>query len=309
MAARNTASLLQMLATGLQGGMEGMQIGQQWNEQARQRALQDQQLAQQAEDRKIQQASNRLSLLAKLAEGQREGTWDAAFSNQAWQQAGYAPMTTTMQVPRPEKEYVGQVEANRPDPSFVGPMPGVKGFRTVYDPKEVSIFDSIKQTPKVHQVGGSLVDSTGKVVYQAPPKQAEAKPRMGWITQPDGSQTWGELVTGVKSHPKPTATRQADPLVTEERRARLRDREDKKQERLEANLRKRAEGMVPRPLASHYVIPEEYEQAIASRNDKVEAVYQELLRKAQGKGQAPKPAPAASKSRSLVDTLKAGGLL
>lgn len=297
-------SLLHLLSGVSQGAANAVQLDRQLQEQARQRKLQDQQLAQQAEDRKIQQASNRLSLLAKLAEGQREGTWDAAFSNQAWQQAGYAPMTTTMQIPRPEKEYVGQVEASRPDPNMLGPMPAVKGFRTVYDPKEVSIFDSIKQTPKVHQVGGSLVDSTGKVVYQAPPKQAETKPRTPVRTVDTGATVEVYFSDGTKEVRAKSAAPKAAPDSAE-----VEEREAKKQERLETNLRKRAESLIPKIIPSHFHDPMEYEQAIANRTAAVESVYNGLLHQAQSKGQKPKPAPAAPKPRSLMDTLKAGGLL
>ncbi len=305
MSVRNTASLLQMLASGLQGGMEGYQLGQQWNEQARQRQFEDEQRKQQVEDRKIQQAQGRLSTLAKLVEGQRSGHWDADFSSQAWQQMGYAPITTTVQVPRAEKEYVGQVEASRKDPAMLGPMPAVKGYKTVHDPKEVSLFDTIKPAPKLHEIAGSLVDSTGKVVYQAPPKQTEAKPRTPVRTVDTGSTVEVYFSDGTKEVRAKTAAPKAapDPADLEERQA-------KKQERLEANLRKRAEALIPEVIPTRLMDQATFEQLVRQRNAAVETVYNGLLHQAQTKGQRPKQTfPAKPKKSSLVETLKAGGLL
>jgi hypothetical protein len=289
-------NLLPLLLGATQGLGEGLQVRNQLQEQARQRTQQDQQ--------------NRLGTLLKLIEGQREGAWGTDFSSQIWKQAGYEPMKQTIQVPR--QEYVGQVEASRKDPGMVGPMPAVKGYTTVYDPKEVSIFETIKPpAPKPVEVAGNLVNPlTGQVVYQAPPKPAPApKPQMGWIPQSDGRKVWGELTPGMVAAPTPKAA--PDPSITEEREARRQEREDRKREKMERNFRDQAEKLVPKVVPSSLDLPGDYEQRFADRNAAVEAVYRGLLHQVQTKGQKPKKqtSPAQPKKTSLVETLKAGGLL
>ena len=303
MSSRNIASFLQILNSGAQGAMEGFQQGRQINEQNRQIARQQQQDRNAEIDRYLTQRNQQLQLAMQA--GDREGALAAQSDIERLQGTGVRTNLNPWfdRAEAEQRRKAAEQQAEQEAGQFKQANDMLETFlRTKQYGAANNLAQSNNSLRSLYGIGG---DRQGPSPLAFAPPPEVPKPQ-GPIILSEG-QIAKDPITGktiAQGLPKTFAPPKApDPQVVEER-------EEKRRERMEANLRKRAEALIPKVIPSQYVDPMDYEQAVANRNAAVETVYNGLLHQAQTKGQTPrKNPPAQPKKPSLVETLKAGGLL